>query len=521
MRLLGPVSPHHRRALTAGAAALALTLTTSGHAGAAATPDTELLRGAVKLDALLVHTRALQQIADATGGDRAAGGPGHAASAGYVMGQLQAAGYSPTLQQFDFPFFTETDPAELQVVAPTASTPVADTDFATMTYSGTGDVTAPVQAVDVVLPPAAEPGSTSGCEDADFAGFTRGNIALVQRGTCTFGAKALNAQEAGAVAVIVFNEGQPGRTELLQGTLGEPNITIPVVGTTFALGELLTTAGTVVRVATSTVSELRSTFNVIADTARGRADNVVMLGAHLDSVPEGPGINDNASGSAALLEVAKQMRREVPRPQNRVRFAWWSAEEFGLLGSEHYVANATTAQLGDIALYLNFDMIASPNAGRFLYDGDDSDAEGAGPGPEGSAAIEQAAETYFAERRLATEGTDFDGRSDYGPFIAAGIPAGGIFTGAEDIKTPEQAAKFGGQAGVAFDRCYHEACDTTRNLNHRAFIQNADAIAHLTATFARSTASVNGREFGSSLSVSGLRAARADVVRAPHGVLVR
>ena len=521
MRVLGPDHTIRRTsAWTACAAALALTVTTVSPAGAAP-QDSEGLQEAVTLSGLLAHTRAFQQLADATGGNRAAGTPGHAASAGYVLGQLQAAGYRTTLQEFEFPYFDETAPAELEVIAPTAAVPTVGTDFATMTYSGSGDVQAPVSAVDVTLPPGAEPGSTSGCEDADFAGFTAGHIALLQRGTCTFGEKALNAQEAGAVGVIIFNEGQEGRTELLQGTLGAPDITIPVVGSTFALGELLSAEGTVVQITTATESQTRSTFNVIAETAGGRADNVVMLGAHLDSVPEGPGINDNGSGSSALLEIATQLPRELDRPNNKVRFAWWSAEEFGLLGAAHYVEQATSAELGDIAVYLNFDMIASPNAGRFVYDGDDSDDEGAGEGPQGSAEIEEVLTGYFAEKDLPTEGTDFDGRSDYGPFIDAGIPSGGIFTGAEDIKTKEQAAKFGGRADVAFDPCYHQACDTTRNLNHRAFAQNADAIAHLTATFAESTESVNGRDHGSSIAASALRTARAEVVRAPHGVLVR
>ena len=165
-----------------------------------------------------------------------------------------------------------------------------------------------------------------------------------------------------------------------------------------------------------------------------------MLGAHLDSVAAGPGINDNGSGSAALIEIAKKLSTTIEYPRNKVRFAWWSGEEFNLLGSAYYVSNLSTGQRGDIALYLNFDMIASPNFGRFIYDGDNSDNTGAGPGPAGSAAIEKVFTDYFAARGLPTEGTDFDGRSDYGPFIApsVGIPSGGIFTGAEGVKTPAQ-----------------------------------------------------------------------------------
>lgn len=481
-----------RGAALGGVVALALVGSTALPADAALSTS-ERLQQSVKLNGLLSQTRALQQIADANDGNRAAGTTGYAASAGYVMGQLQAAGYDVTLQPFEFPFFTETGEAALERTAPTATTYQAGDDFAVFTYSGSGDVTAQVQPVDLVLPPAAQPGSTSGCEAADFAGFVAGRIALVQRGTCDFAVKAQNAEAAGAAAVIVFNEGQPGRQEVLSGTLGTPSVDIPVVGISFALGEEFAQATTTVRVSTATVSETRTTYNVIAETRRGRPDNVVMLGAHLDSVTEGPGINDNGSGSAGLLEIAKGMAKEVKKPRNKVRFAWWSAEEFGLLGSAAYVSSLSGAQAGDIALYLNFDMIASPNPARFVYDGDNSDDVGAGPGPRGSAAIEDVFTDYFAARDLGTQGTDFDGRSDYGPFTDVDIPAGGLFTGAEGVMSAEQAELFGGRAGEAFDSCYHQACDTTRNLDNTAFLQNARAAAHAAAVFAQSTTAVNGR----------------------------
>jgi Zn-dependent M28 family amino/carboxypeptidase len=208
-----------------------------------------------------------------------------------------------------------------------------------------------------------------------------------------------------------------------------------------------------------------------------------MVGAHLDSVIEGPGINDNGSGSAALLEVAENLRKL--KPKNTIRFALWGAEEFGLLGSEYYVANLTEEQSDDIALYLNFDMVGSPNFFRGIYDGD-GDAFGI-PGPPGSAALEEQFEEFYAERGLAFEGTEFSGRSDYGPFIAVGIPAGGLFTGAEGIKTAAQAALYGGQAGVAFDPCYHQACDTFDNVSLDVLDVNADAIAAATLTWAKST----------------------------------
>jgi aminopeptidase Y len=180
------------------------------------------------------------------------------------------------------------------------------------------------------------------------------------------------------------------------------------------------------------------------------------------------------------------------KPRNKLRFALWGAEESGLVGSTQYVEGLPVAEQEKIALYLNFDMIGSPNPVYFVYDGDNSDAVGAGPGPDGSAAIEKAFEAFYTKRNLPFKGTDFDGRSDYGPFIAAGIPAGGLFTGAEGIKTADEAALWGGTAGTAYDPCYHQACDNFANINLTALDVNADAVAYATLQFAMTTEAVNG-----------------------------
>ncbi|WP_285494016.1 M28 family metallopeptidase [Actinomadura sp. NBRC 104425] len=496
-------------------AALALPLSLAAPAGAdPGAADQRRVKASITAPGAKRHLRKLQEIARANGGTRASGTPGYAASRDYVAGQLRKAGYKVTVQPFEFPFFQENSTALLNQVSPDPTTyqptpPDGGTvgDFATMTYSGSGDVTATVQAVDLTLPPSSEPGSTSGCEASDFASFTAGNIALLQRGTCTFEEKARNAQAAGAAAVIIFNEGQPGRTETLQGTLGQPGFTIPVVGTSFAVGEdLASPEGTVVRVKTDTESENRTTWNVLAESKKGRADRVVMSGAHLDSVPAGPGINDNGSGSAALLEVA--LRTAKLRPKNKVRFAWWGAEELGLLGAEHYVADLSDAERAKIRLYLNYDMVASPNYAFKIYDGDDSDATGAPAGPPGSDEIEKTFEKYFDALRIGHVGTDFDGRSDYGPFIEAGIPSGGLFTGAEGIKTAEEAELFGGTAGEAYDKCYHQACDDLSNISDRALAVNLGAIAHSTLTYAYSN-DLPGPE-NRTAAAGGARTAAAD-----------
>ncbi|MER7351838.1 M28 family peptidase [Nonomuraea dietziae] len=225
-------------------------------------------------------------------------------------------------------------------------------------------------------------------------------------------------------------------------------------------------------------------YNVIADWPGGNPDDVLMVGAHLDSVTAGPGINDNGSGSAAILETALEVSRQALQPSKHLRFAWWGAEELGLRGSQYYVTNLPTAERSKIKGYLNFDMVGSPNAGYFLYDGDNSDGVGSGPGPAGSAELERTLQDYFASIGVPTRGTDFDGRSDYGPFISRGIPAGGTFTGAEGIKSSAQAQLWGGTAGQAFDPCYHRACDTTSNINDTALDRNADAVAYAVWTIA-------------------------------------
>ncbi len=435
----------------------------------------------VTLSGVRAHQQAFQRIADNNDGTRASGTPGFDRSASYVVKKLRDAGYSPSVQRFDFPYFIQLTPPVFEQTAPTARTFVEDTDFSTMDFSGSGDVTAPITPVDLLLPPVG--GSTSGCEATDFAGFPAGNVALIQRGTCTFADKALNAEGAGASAVIIFNEGNssPDRTELLFGTLGEPGVTIPVLGTSFQLGVDLSSPPATVRIATDTFGEIRSTANVIADLA-GKRPRVIQVGAHLDSVTEGPGINDNGSGSAAILELALQMAHS--KPINTVRFSWWGAEESGLVGSTLYVddlaANAAR-ELNRIKAYLNFDMVGSPNFARFIYDGNQSEfPEDLVPVPPGSAEIEALFEKFYADRGLAFEDTAFDGRSDYQAFALAGIPAGGLFTGAEDVKTPEQAALYGGTAGEAFDPCYHQACDTLRNNSNMVLRQNSDAIAFAT-----------------------------------------
>ena len=483
-----------RKILVMFAVAAALTGLAAPVAGAAPNNNNAgKLLEAVTAEGVMAHEQAFQQIATANGGTRASGTPGYEASVDYVVGELTAAGYAVDVQEFEFPFFQDT--SVLQRTAPGNADYAADA----LTFSPAGEVTAPATLVDVEIPPGPLPtSSTSGCEPEDFADFPVGNVAVIQRGTCTFAVKAMNAEAAQASAVVIFNEGQLGRTDVIAGTLGGPVVTIPVVGASFATGQELydlRDEGLILHVRADVISDTRTTWNVIAETEGGRDDNVVVVGAHLDSVVDGPGINDNGSGSATILEIALQM--EKVKPRNTVRFMWFGAEELGLLGSAHYVEQLTPEEQAAIALNLNFDMVGSPNFVRFVYDGDNS-AFPVGPGsaeaPPGSGYIEQVFVDYFASQGLASEPTAFSGRSDYGPFIEVGIPAGGLFTGAEGIKTPEQAAVYGGTAGIAYDPCYHKSCDTIANVSVTAIDQMADAAAFAVITFAQNTEGVNGEK---------------------------
>jgi Zn-dependent M28 family amino/carboxypeptidase len=504
------------------AMALVVALAAVGVASAAVKTNTSELRRAVTNAGVMEHLEAFQAIADANGGTRVAGSPGYDASVEYVAERLRAAGYNVSLQNFTFDAFEEDSPSVFERVSPSPEV-YTDEDFLTMSYSGNGDVTAPLEAVGGIVIPSPG-GSVSGCSPADFADFTEGSIALIQRGDCSFRQKAENAEAAGAVGVVIFNEGNEDpaddRLGVVNGTLDPPRLDIPVIGTSFAVGEelyALTQQGRVVvhlKVDASVVTTKGT--NVIADTRAGREDRTVVVGAHLDSVEEGPGINDNGSGSATILEVAEEMSELGISPRNQVRFAFWGAEEAGLIGSEHYVSTLTKRDIKDIAVNLNFDMLASPNYARFVYDGDGSATPDAGP--TGSGVVEDVFNDYFASRGLETEPTEFDGRSDYGPFIDAGIPAGGLFTGAEGIKTPREERIYGGVAGLAHDPCYHAACDTLKeadqseevrrveqaygenvivgNINTKALREMSDGVAHATLAFAQTTSAVGGTEKG-------------------------
>jgi Zn-dependent M28 family amino/carboxypeptidase len=505
-------------------AALCATAVLAVPATAAAAPNNNnspKLREAVSIPEIREHLEAFQAIADANGGNRLAGFPGHDASAEYVKERLEAAGYEASYHEFTYNYTGPRTPAVLSVVGgPTYALGFQFALPSGLTPADNKDVTAPLTAVDLKVPsPGGAAGSSSGCEATDFAGFPAGNIALLQRGVCDFVVKFQNAINAGASAIVIMNEGDTPARSGLAGFNPVTTGDIPIVTVTTAVGNELRNGvlngptGRTIRVKVDLITiQNLPTRNVIAQTP-GRTDNVIVVGAHLDGVDDGPGVNDNGSGSGTILEIAEQMAKVKPR--NAVRFIWFSAEESGLLGSNAYVASLSPEQRADIAGMLNFDMLASPNFVRFVYDGNLDSGLPAPPGgaPPASGAIEKIFLDYFAAQGLPTAPTAFDGRSDYRAFILNGIPAGGLFTGAEVRKTPEQAAIYGGAAGEQFDPCYHAFCDTLSTVTGTppaialanpalagtmagnglvGLDQMSDAAAHATITLAQSTAMLNG-----------------------------
>jgi Zn-dependent M28 family amino/carboxypeptidase len=464
------------------ATGLTVSVTTATAAPGSKVDDSSRLRQEVSVAKIMNHLQSFQAIADANDGTRASGTPGYEASGRYVEKRLKKAGYETERQYFPFTY-TEILAENVHENSPTER----DVENHVMTASPstpTGGVTA-----DLVSPT-----TITGCDAAEWGGVdATGKIALVQRGICPFAAKSQAAKTAGAAAVIVYNN-SAGE---LNGTLGDnPQGVAPTTGITQADGEALRdemAAGPVnLTVDLRTLVETRVSFNVIAETARGSANDVIMLGSHLDSVVGGAGINDNATGSSTVLAVAEALASPKYKLDGKVRFAWWGAEETGLVGSTYYVNQLAKERgaLGDIATYLNFDMLGSPNFQIGVYDADNSNNAG-NPNPEGVAIPPGSIETeavftdYFDSVDQPWNDTAFSGRSDYQAFINNGVPAGGLFSGGDGTKTPAQVEMYGGTAGIHYDPNYHTPADDITNVSKESLDIMSDAVAHTALTLAQ------------------------------------
>ena len=448
------------------------------------------LQKAVTVQGMLRHERALANIAERNGGTRASGTAGFNKSRDYVVGQLQDAGYDVTVQPFDFPYFEES--SALHAGAPTAGpTPQGPgNDFNIMQYSGSGDVTAPLVAGRPHAP-----------------ARRRAQLDLRLRGRRLRRLPGRRRRAGPARHVRVRRQGRQrgrrrrlggrssstrarrGRTDSQGGTLGGAK-DVPVLFTSFAVGNDLAdqaAAGTTVHVVTTTVNETRETYNVLADTKKGDPARTIVVGSHLDSRHRGPG---HQRRRLRLRPGPGDRRCQLPKvlkkPKNKIRFAFWGAEESGLLGSTHYVEGLTQDQKDDIMANLNFDMVASPNYARLIYDGDGSDNPDTGPGPVGSDVIEQLLSSLLGPEGPRARVDRVRRPLGLRPVHRRGHPGRRhVLRRRGDRRPPSRPQRYGGTAGAPFDACYHQACDNLQNLNLQAFDEFSDNAANAVVTLAQ------------------------------------
>jgi Zn-dependent M28 family amino/carboxypeptidase len=441
--------------------------------------DVELMQSQRKLEADITSKKLLrgaQQLQDFAysypARNRIMGGSAHNDTVNWIKKELESTSYyDVTLQPF-----SNYAMLEGKINSFTIGGKAINSTLYEYSNSTHGLLTAPLAVV-----------ANFGCEASDYPSSVAGNIALISRGSCDFGLKSALAGSAGAAAAIIYNN-VPGTVNGGLGTPGRPEgAYVATVSLTQSEGQAYVSqiqggANVTASLDVKTVVELITTNNVLATSKCGDKDNQLALGAHTDSVGAGPGINDDGSGTVAILNVAKALAKY--NVKNAVTFGFWSGEESGLLGSTYFVESLTPAESLKIRAYLNFDMIASPNYVHQIYDGDGS-AYGL-TGPTGSGDIEAFFEQYFTRVGVPYNATEFNGRSDYGPFLDANIPAGGSTTGADEIKTEKEAAIWGGVAGEILDQNYHQAKDTVDNLNQEAWLLHSRGIAAAVAKYATS-----------------------------------
>jgi Zn-dependent M28 family amino/carboxypeptidase len=461
LRLLGPLC---------AVVAVVLVTTMNASASQQVTCSTQVNDTAAKLlpcitqGDLMNHMQALENIAIANPGpdghpSRNSGEPGYLASAQYVESVMEQAGYNVTLQPYTIPYYAYKSIPTLSESSPTAANFVLNTDWSA--GQSTGSANAAIQpAGGIIIPPTAAPSSASGCTSADFSGFVPGHIALIQRGTCNFGVKVQNAEAAGASGVVIFNEGQPGRTDVMGISISDADgntfiPTIPVAFTTFAIGQDLYNeyqAGhpPVLSLTIAAIVGNRTDWNVIADSKGGDKNHTVVVDAHLDAI-YGEGMLDNASGSVTILDIAQLMKNV--NPTNHLRFIWFGGEEIGLLGSQYYVNNLSSTDLSHIGYDLDADVTATPNYTIGILDpaaGDLFTNTVSSTFPnrvyKASTVARDAGVDYFTSIGKNHEFFSPVG-TDAISFNNVGIPASGVLTGQDCCKTQAEVDLFGGHTG--------------------------------------------------------------------------
>ncbi|MFE9336769.1 M28 family peptidase [Streptomyces sp. NPDC007063] len=482
----------------AAAAALSLACLSAQQAGAAPLPSSapagtaatdradgatvspEQLAERVRGRDVTRHLRAFQRIADASGGNRGYNRPGFTRSVRYVAGKLAAAGYEVERQRVPYTDFAI---AKERLSVRTGSgggrhVPVLMTRFTPSTSAAGLDAR-------VVAPPRGK----TGCAVSDYDGVAaRGAVVVLARDACGFGHQQQVAAQVGARAVVMYYPTPSPRNNYRLIGLPRGSFVLPMGMVSQADGERLarqaaSRAGARVHLTLRGHDVRRTTVNLIAETRGGDPDDVVVMGGHLDSVPESPGVNDNGSTAATVLQTALELAPHQDRVRNKVRFMWWGAEELIDVGSGYYVDHLSPAERGRIAAVLNAELLAPSNYGRFVWD----------PGTGGSHRIAELFAGYFERHGLPYERQDPGAiGSDHLVFQAAGIPVGGLDGGNLQVKTPEQQALFGGTAGQMFDPCYHQPCDRLEAIDRTALDTNARALAWVLGELALKDGAVRG-----------------------------
>lgn len=471
-----------RRAITLARVALLVFVVaacSSPPAKESSTDPASALAGKVTADGMYAHLQAFADIATANGNSRADGTPGYDASVDYVSRVLRDKGFDVATPEFDR--LVMSDPGKPTLSVGGRSFPVDQASLLAVTAPG--GLTAVTK----------RPQKPAGCSAADYRGAdVAGAIAVVDNTACSVVAKQNAAIDAGAVGLLVVSDtAMPGL--FTPGYYQQLTRPVAIIGKDVD-AQLRRTSATV-RLTLDARSATVKSRNVVAQTKTGNAHNVVVVGAHLDSAPHSPGINDNASGVAAVLETAAQLGSS-PAVPNAVRFTFWGSQEAGLEGATKYVASLGPDGVRDIALYMNFDSIGSTNAGFFTYDGDQSGPPNpdlpASRVPPGSAGIERTLSGYLNLAGVRPADMPLSRASDYSPFLTAGVPIGGITTGASQRKTEVQARLWGGRAGAPFDPGYGTPRDTIDNVDRRTLSITGPAVAFAVGTYAHSTDGVNG-----------------------------
>lgn len=430
------------------------------------------LENFVSTDRLMNHLENFQKIALAHGNSRSHKF-GFNASLDYVKKTLakEAPSLAQTIQFFPIKMFESRTPPLLQEIENNIVTNIVlNRDFVDMGgYTGSIQINGRLNVV-----------SNFGCALNDYPSFSKNTtFALVKRGQCTFAEKIDAASKSGALAILIYNDGVGDRVAPFRGNFGT-NVEIPVFSLSFVFGSLLvykSNANVTLKLGVNSTEYTIEAANLCAETTDSESEKTILIGSHLDSVDAGPGINDNGSGSATNLELAIQTANRFKSQQNRVRFCWWGGEELGLLGSTYYVSQLEDEEKEAIHANINLDMVASPNKFYGIYNGTMAH-------PMIRNVSEQITSlfiAFFKSKKLPYSMTEFDGRSDYGPFIANEtlIAAGGLFTGAEQLKTDQERMNYGGLTNAAYDPCYHQVCDTIHNIDRVALTNNAMASAYV------------------------------------------